>query len=283
MDDARSRAVPPTAHPGVTIKDVWADNLEEAFAEIRDLIELFPYVAMDTEFPGVVARPIGNFKSNNDFQYQNLRCNVDLLRIIQIGLTLADERGHIPSGVPTWQFNFKFSLGTDMYAQDSIDLLVRSGIQFQAHEERGIDVDDFGELLIASGLVLVPGVSWVSFASSYDFAYLLKILTCAPLPADEDAFFEVLYLYFPAILDIKHILKAINGNRGGLQDIADELAVVRIGPQHQAGSDSLLTSMTFFRVREAFFATTWNGGRDFTGHLHNLSPSFAIERRPAPM
>lgn len=233
----------------------------------------------DTEFPGVVARPIGSFKSNNDFQYQNLRCNVDLLRIIQIGLTLSDERGMIPSGVPTWQFNFRFSLGEDMYAQDSIDLLVRSGIQFALHEEKGIDVDDFGEMLISSGLVLMPNVHWVSFSSGFDFGYLVKILTCSPLPADEDSFFEILHTYFPNIFDIKHILKSVNGSRGGLQDIADELQVVRIGPQHQAGSDSLLTSMTFFKVRDSYFAANWHGGREFVGHLYNLSPNYVMERR----
>ena len=36
-----------------------------------------------------------------------------------------------------YQFNFKFSLGDDIYAQDSIDLLTRSGIDFQRHEQHG--------------------------------------------------------------------------------------------------------------------------------------------------
>ena len=31
---------------------------------------MFTYPAMDTEFPGVVARPIGEFKSTSDYQYQ---------------------------------------------------------------------------------------------------------------------------------------------------------------------------------------------------------------------
>ena len=38
-----------------------------------------------------------------------MRCNVDLLKIIQVGLTLADEKGNFPQEVSTWQFNFKFS------------------------------------------------------------------------------------------------------------------------------------------------------------------------------
>ena len=53
-------------------------------------------MAMDTEFPGVVARPIGDFKSSADYQYQLLRCNVDLLKIIQLGLTFFNKDGEMP-------------------------------------------------------------------------------------------------------------------------------------------------------------------------------------------
>lgn len=64
----------------------------------------------DTEFPGVVARPIGTFKTSSDYHYQTMRCNVDLLKIIQLGLTLANDEGQLPQECSTWQFNFKFSL-----------------------------------------------------------------------------------------------------------------------------------------------------------------------------
>jgi CCR4-NOT transcription complex subunit 7/8 len=39
-----------------------------------------------------------------------MRCNVDLLKIIQVGLTLADDDGNYPQEVTTWQFNFRFSI-----------------------------------------------------------------------------------------------------------------------------------------------------------------------------
>ena len=61
----------------------------------------------------------------------------------------------------------------------------RSGIQFKRHEEEGIDVDDFAELLIPSGLVLVD-THFVSFHSPYDFGYLLKVLTNRNLPNEEE-------------------------------------------------------------------------------------------------
>ena len=52
----------------------------------------------------------------------------------------------------------------------------------KAHERRGIDLQHFGELLMTSGLVLMPNVTWLSFHSGYDFGYLLKLLTCDNLP-----------------------------------------------------------------------------------------------------
>ena len=38
-----------------------------------------------------------------------------------------------------------------MYAKDSIELLSGSGIQFKKHEDEGIEVDQFAELLMTSG------------------------------------------------------------------------------------------------------------------------------------
>jgi DNA replicative helicase MCM subunit Mcm2 (Cdc46/Mcm family) len=46
-----------------------------------------------------------------------------------------------------------------MYAQDSIELLKQSGIDFAQNETRGIDVRHFGELLTVSGVVLNEDVS----------------------------------------------------------------------------------------------------------------------------
>ncbi len=58
----------------------------------------------------MVARPVGSFKNPLDFHYQTLKCNVDLLKIIQLGLTFFRPNGDRLEGVCTWQFNFRFSL-----------------------------------------------------------------------------------------------------------------------------------------------------------------------------
>lgn len=256
-------------HERNLIVDVWAKNLDEEFQKILDIVDDYPYIAMDTEFPGVVARPVGCFKNSHDYHYQTLKCNVDLLRIIQLGLSFSDKDGNVPPGTSTWQFNFKFSLEEDMYAQDSIDLLTNSGIEFKKHNELGIDVQLFGEMLMTSGVVLNDEVKWVSFHSSYDYGYLLKVLTCQALPKEEDEFFELLHLYFPCIYDIKYIMKSCEDLKGGLQKVADDLNVERIGPQHQAGSDSLLTLATFLKMVENFFENAIDDNK-YLGVLYGL-------------
>ena len=180
-----------------------------------------------------------------------------MLKLIQLGLTFTDARGRLPrvgGELAVWQFNFReFRLGDDMFAQDSIDLLKTSGIDFRRMEDRGCDVHRFGELLMTSGVVLSDEISWVTFHSGYDFGYLLKLLTCAPLPATEAGFFELLSLYFPALYDIKYLMKFCGSLHGGLNKLAETLEVERIGPQHQAGSDSLLTAATFLKLAATFF------------------------------
>lgn len=240
------------------VREVWQDNLEQEMKLIREVVDGYPFLAMDTEFPGVVARPVGNFKNSGEYHYQTLRLNVDMLKLIQLGLTFTDAEGNLPrinGELCVWQFNFReFHLSDDMYAQDSIELLKQSGIDFAQNETRGIDVQQFGELLMVSGVVLNEDVRWITFHSGYDFGYLLKLLTCSSLPANETEFFQLLKLFFPQIFDIKYLMKFCDNLHGGLNKLAETLDVVRIGPQHQAGSDSLLTSLAFLKLAEQRFS-----------------------------
>ncbi len=48
-------------------------------------------------------------------------------------------------------------------------------------------------------------------------------------------------------------MTAIDGMHGGLSSLADTLQVDRIGPMHQAGSDSLLTAQTYFALIKKHF------------------------------
>lgn len=152
---------------------------------------------MDVEFPGVVARPVleNSGAMLTDYQYQLLPCNVDLLKIIQLGLTFMNEQGECPPGASIWQFNFKFNLTEDTYGQDSVELLTTSGIQFKKHEKEGIETQYFAELLMTSRAILCEGVRRLLFHSGYDFGYFIIMLTNSNLPEELD-FFEILRLFF---------------------------------------------------------------------------------------
>ena len=264
-----------------SIRDVYADNLEQEMRDIMKIVEDYPFVAIDTEFPGVVAKPVCSYQQP-EYKYRTVKCNVDVLNIIQLGISFYDANGNRKPGVCTWQFNFKFDLDNEIHAKDSIDLLKRSGINFKAHAERGIDANKFGALLIASGLVLTEEVCWISFHGSYDYAYLVKVLMggqhdnsgnydqdLESLPKSEADFFELYKLFFPNSFDLKYIMRSCVGLMGGLEQLASDLKVKRIGPQHQAGSDSLLTAAAFFAMRDDFFEGEFNEEK-FMGVLYGL-------------
>ncbi|XP_030546961.1 probable CCR4-associated factor 1 homolog 6 [Rhodamnia argentea] len=261
-----------TKSESIQIRDVWDDNLEEEFARIREIVDGYPYVAMDTEFPGIVVRPVGDFKNSSEYHYQTLKGNVDILKLIQLGLTFSDERGNLPTcgsdKYCIWQFNFReFDANEDFFANDSIELLKQSGINFKKNSERGIDAMRFGELLMSSGIVLNDNVHWVTFHSGYDFGYLLKLLTCQNLPDTQAGFFNLINMYFPTLYDIKHLMKFCNSLHGGLNKLAELLEVERVGICHQAGSDSLLTSCAFRKLKENFFSGSLE---KYSGVLYGL-------------
>ena len=213
------------------IREVWRHNLEQEMAVLRLLVLEYPYVSMDAEFPGIVARPIGNFAgSKAEYHYQTLRCNVDILKPIQVGITLWTPEGELPPAQPsqdllnrlggkmpyannlmylpcTWVFNFQFSLEEDMYAESSINLLKDHGVDFQRHLDMGISLEQFGALLTTSGLAFCPDVNWLSFHSGYDFGYLVKLLTDDSLPSDQTDFFDKVSTFFPKLWDIKFLLR----------------------------------------------------------------------------
>ncbi|EAX96627.1 CAF1 family ribonuclease containing protein [Trichomonas vaginalis G3] len=235
------------------IRDVWAHNLEDEMKKISELIEDYPYIAMDTEFPGQIAKPFGSFSSQEDYVYQLTRLNVDYLKIIQIGITLGDGQGGYPQPCSTWQFNFKFNLDEDMYTSESIELLQQSGIDFKRFNNEGISPFDFTQLLYTSGLVMNDRITYLTYHSVSDFAYLLKMLTCKPLPPDVKDFNAQLNILFPHYYDIKLIASNMDLMGGGLQALANELNVPRVGPAHQAGSDALVTLDTFVALMNKYF------------------------------
>ncbi|KAE8701603.1 putative CCR4-associated factor 1-like protein 10 [Hibiscus syriacus] len=240
----------------VQIREVWDENLASEIRLIRTIVDKYPYIAMDTEFPGTVVVPTGT--SNNIFDYETMKLNVDMLKMIQLGLTFSDAQGNLPTcGTDkhcVWQFNFnEFDPQQDAHQEQSIKLLSESGIDFKKNKEKGVSFRDFGELLMSSGVVSNHKVHWVVFHSGYDIGYSLKLLTGTNLPRTKQGFFDLVRAFFPNIYDVKHMITRANGVHGSLKNVAEQLQIERIGPAHQAGSDSLVTCRVFMRLKARFF------------------------------
>ncbi|CAJ2646176.1 CCR4-associated factor 1-like protein 11 [Trifolium pratense] len=260
----------------VIIRRVWRHNVEYEFNLIRQVVDRYYFVSMDTEFPGVIySSKVGRCHLQPYDFYDYFKANVDHLNLIQLGLTLSDVKGTLPDfgtdACYVWEFNFcDFDVERDLHNKDSIDLLRRQGIDFNCNVIHGVHSLHFSELMLKSGLIFNKKVTWVTFHGTYDFGYLVKILTRNNLPNSLEEFLHALrFIFGRSVYDIKYMIRYCNGLYGGLECVASILNVGRIvGKSHQAASDSLLIWHAFQKILPLYFSN--NEAKNHAGMIFGL-------------
>lgn len=213
------------------IKEVWNFNLEYEFNALRSFINdktANVFISIHQEIPGIVARPVGTFKTSADYHFQTLRSNSDLLNIIQLSLCAVKVTGASNSNIGgggsgceisnsvIWQFNFLYDVTKEMFNEEHLSMLaLTSQINFASHMSQGIPHFAFAELMMDSGLLLDSSINWLSYHSGYDLGFFISLLTNDLLPNDEVDFSWWCDKYFPSFYDLKHIgTQLLSGNSG---------------------------------------------------------------------
>ncbi|KAL0910279.1 hypothetical protein M5K25_021244 [Dendrobium thyrsiflorum] len=131
-----------------------------------------PFVFFDTEFPGCIFRTSKHHtKLSTAERYSVLKLNADVIRPIQVGLTVSDGG----TSTATGQLEIRdFDLRCHPHAPSSIALLKSSGINLTRNRQLGA--------------FCLCKATWVAFHGCYDLPILFKALfelTMKMLSTDE--------------------------------------------------------------------------------------------------
>ncbi|CAA6675420.1 unnamed protein product [Spirodela intermedia] len=168
---------------------------------------------MDTEFPGFLHQtPRFAFPRTSGAMWT-------VMKLIQLGLSFSGDGGRRR----TWQISFRdFDVASpsDARSEASVELLKRSGVDLARTRREGVD---------SEGL--------------YDAAYLVKLLTGAPLLPKLPGFARLVGATLGRVIDVKYLTRFCGGFHLGLARLADTAGVkLEGGAAHQAGVDALLTA-----------------------------------------
>ncbi|CAA6671941.1 unnamed protein product [Spirodela intermedia] len=204
------------------VREVWGWNMGMELPGILEALDSATFVAMDTEFPGFLHQT-PRFASSSE-RYQDVRRNVDNMKLIQLGLCFFGDGGRRR----TWQISFRdfdVASASDARSEASVELLKRSGIDLCRTRREGVDSELFSEILWRCDWVGRRKPRWVTFQGLYDIAYLVKLLTGGPLPPTLPEFAQLVGATLGRIIDVKYLGRFCGGFHLGLGRLAETIGV----------------------------------------------------------
>lgn len=212
------------------------------FRTIIHGVQKYNFVVIRTKYPGGVFYPTGDRHTTAHYQYQPLRCNVDQLKILQLGLAVLERSASRHRKCYKTHIHFKFSLVEDIDCQPSIDGLTNSDCQDNMREELLIDLSD--------------SARWLSFHSGCPpifFGYSLNLRLERTVPSRDSESLELLRIYSSAICGVTFLTKVWKIFNGVLQELAEHLEIQPIRLQYSRRSERLLTRVASVDMRTQFF------------------------------
>uniref|UniRef100_A0A0D9XHI8 poly(A)-specific ribonuclease n=1 Tax=Leersia perrieri TaxID=77586 RepID=A0A0D9XHI8_9ORYZ len=264
--------------PNVRVIKITSHNLHQELAVIASLLPRFPFVAVDTEFPGEVHhhQQRGLFGLTPDEQYTVVKANTDELHLLQLGITICDASGHLPVALDfdgsavelTWEVDFSdFDLHRHRHAQESVAFLRAQGFDFVAARHAGVRAAAFAAALhVAGGILQLArggGVTWITFGGMYDLAFLIKLVTGgAPLPETRAGFVARVGVFLGhQVFDGRLMARSAPfGFHGSVTAVADTLRLPPLLPRlHLAGPNSVMALHVFMELRRRLLHSGGHG------------------------
>lgn len=262
------------------IRDVWNTNLHNEFSVIRQYLTQYNLVSLNVEFVGTMARPIGNFRSKSDYHYQTMRSNIDLLRCMKLGLSISDTNGNKPENGPsTWQFNFKYEADKEMLSAESLEVLRNGGFNFEMSKVHGVDAFEFAHLMMDSGLLMEPNITWITYHGIYDLGFLTNLLINNLMPNNKEDFEWWVHKFLPNVYDLNILEKSVKELKNpksqnkqaptlqpdsdSLNELGEELGIPRFNIFGSAAGQSLLALLSYCQLSKICLHKLPNGN-DFT-------------------
>jgi CCR4-NOT transcription complex subunit 7/8 len=222
-------------------------------------------------------------------RYALVKANVDEIPVVQLGITLCDWFGNVPTFADgdgrqhevAWEVTFSdFDVHRHRHAPESVAFLQSRGLDFDHARARGVSSAAFAAMLAAvlsSPAWRLEEVTWAAFGGAHDFAYLVKMLAGGrPLPGTWHEFAALAGdLLGGRVFDAKYMAEHCERtdlSGGGLRGVAASLRVQQDLPERPEGR----TVMAALAVKASSMACTPDGKGVLRSHHHQKRPPFAI-------